>query len=302
MSEYRYYEFVAVDRPLDDRQRAQVRELSSRARLTETTFVDEYAEGDFPGDPVLMVERYYDAHVYLAHQGTRRFVLRLPKHVLAVDTVEEYCLDGHVAAWTSGGNLVLELTSEGVEDEEDVADRQPQSWLPALLGIRAELAAGDLRPLYLAWLAGYGTWERDEWAFDRAHDDEPEPPVPPGLTELTTPQRELAGFLRLDEDLLHVAAAASPPLASAAHDPHALVSWIAGLPVEEKDRLLARVAGDEAAVVRMELLHRFRGGSVDRPLEANVRTVADLLDGAERYRAQREHREEIGRTTEPEKV
>ncbi|WP_051161840.1 hypothetical protein [Nocardia brevicatena] len=299
MSEYRYYEFVAVDRPLDDRQRAEVRALSSRARLTDTAFVDEYEEGDFPGDPVRMVERYYDAHVYLTNEGTRRFVLRLPKHVLAVDTVEEYCLDGHMAAWTSGGNLVLELTSE---DEEDEEDREPQGWLPAILGIRAELAAGDLRPLYLAWLAGYGTWERDEWAFDRAHDDEPEPSVPPGLNELTTPQRELADFLRLDEDLLHVAASASPPLASAADDPHALVSWIAGLPVEEKDRLLVRVAGDEAAVVRMELLHRFRGGSVDRPIEAKVRTVADLLDGAGRYRTEREHREVGDRTAEPEKV
>lgn len=299
MSEYRYYEFVAVDRPLDDRQQAEVRALSSRAHLTDTAFVDEYEEGDFPGDPGLMVERYYDAHVYLTNWGTRRFVLRLPKHVLAVDTVEEYCLDGHVAAWTSGGNLVLDLTSE---DEEDAEGREPRGWLPLLLGIRAELAAGDLRPLYLAWLAGYGTWERDEWAFDRAHDDEPEPPVPPGLTELTVPQRGLADFLRLDEDLLHVASAASPPLASAADDPHALVSWIAGLPVEEKDRLLVRVAGDEAAVVRMELLHRFRGGSVDRPIEAKVRTVADLLDGAGRYRTEREHREVGGRTAEPEKV
>lgn len=299
MSEYQYYEFVAVERPLDDRQQAEVRELSARARLTDTTFVDEYDGGDFPGDPARMVERYYDAHLYMADWGARRFMLRLPKHVLAVDTVEEYCLDGHVAAWTSGGNLVLELISE---DEEDAEEREPQGWLPALLGLRAELAAGDLRPLYLAWLAGYGTWERDEWAFDRAHDDEPEPPVPPGLNELTAPQRALVDFLRLDEDLLHVAAAASPPLTSAADDPHALVSWIAGLPVEEKDRLLARVAGDEAAVVRMELLHRFRGGSVDRPVEANVRTVADLLDGAERHRAQRERREGIGRAAEPEKV
>jgi len=42
----------------------------------------------------------------------------------------------------------------------------------AIVGARAELAAGDLRPLYLAWLAGYGTWERDEDAFDYDEEDE----------------------------------------------------------------------------------------------------------------------------------
>ena len=34
MSEYQYYEFLAVDRPLDERQQAEVRALSTRARVT----------------------------------------------------------------------------------------------------------------------------------------------------------------------------------------------------------------------------------------------------------------------------
>ncbi|WP_228566443.1 hypothetical protein [Nocardia sp. SYP-A9097] len=65
MSEYQYYEFVAVDRPLDDRQLAQVRELSTRARITATRFVNEYHWGNFRGDPARMIERYYDAHLYV---------------------------------------------------------------------------------------------------------------------------------------------------------------------------------------------------------------------------------------------
>jgi hypothetical protein len=32
MSEYQYYEFLAVDRSLDDRQQAEVRSLSTRRR------------------------------------------------------------------------------------------------------------------------------------------------------------------------------------------------------------------------------------------------------------------------------
>jgi ABC-type transporter lipoprotein component MlaA len=41
MSEYQYYEFLAVDHPLDERQQAEVRALSSRARITATSFTNE---------------------------------------------------------------------------------------------------------------------------------------------------------------------------------------------------------------------------------------------------------------------
>ncbi|MGW1504274.1 hypothetical protein ACWCQW_38170 [Streptomyces mirabilis] len=36
MSEYQYYEFLAVDRPLTKAEIAQVRALSTRARFTST--------------------------------------------------------------------------------------------------------------------------------------------------------------------------------------------------------------------------------------------------------------------------
>ena len=36
MSEYQYYEFLAVDRPLTAAEQAEVRQLSTRARITAT--------------------------------------------------------------------------------------------------------------------------------------------------------------------------------------------------------------------------------------------------------------------------
>jgi hypothetical protein len=57
MSEYQYYEFLAVDRPLDDRQQAEVRSLSTPASITATSFVNEYHWGDFRGDPSQMIQR-----------------------------------------------------------------------------------------------------------------------------------------------------------------------------------------------------------------------------------------------------
>jgi hypothetical protein len=93
MSEYQYYEFLAIDHPLDEQQQAEVRALAPSARVSATSFTSEYRDGDFRGE----------------------------------------------------------------------------------------------------------------------EDTELEPPVPAGLHSLTEPQRALAGFLRLDDDLLAVAAQASPP-------------------------------------------------------------------------------------------
>lgn len=289
MSEYQYYEFLAIDRPLDDDEQAEVRSLSTRARITSTSFVNEYHWGDFKGDPRSLIERYYDAHLYVANWGTHRVMLRLPCNLLEPDVVEDYCVSDEASAWVTGEFIVLDFTSEDHAGEFDL-DYDPENLLATIVGVRAELAAGDLRPLYLAWLAAYGAWERDEDVFDRDADDDLEPPVPPGLDRLTAAQRALADFLRLDDDLLTTAAQASPPLDETADDPDDLAAWVTRLPVAEKDRLLARVVQGETARVRMELLRRFRGDTVPIIPAPARRTVADLLDNTARRRADRERR------------
>ena len=51
MSEYQYYEFRAVDKPLDTRAQAALRRITSRGEITPTSLVNEYHWGDFRGDP-----------------------------------------------------------------------------------------------------------------------------------------------------------------------------------------------------------------------------------------------------------
>lgn len=50
MSEYQYYEFLALDRPLTAEQRAELRSISTRAEITATRFTNEYHWGDLKGD------------------------------------------------------------------------------------------------------------------------------------------------------------------------------------------------------------------------------------------------------------
>jgi hypothetical protein len=250
-----------------------VRSLSTRARISSTRFVNEYHWGDFRGDPNRLMERYYDAHLYVANWGTHRLVLRLPKDLLDLDTADEYCVGDQVSAWVSNGFILLDVTGED-HAGEFAFDDDAEALLSALVDVRAELAASDLRPLYVAWLTAYGAWERDEDTFDCAADDDLEPPVPPGLATLTAAQRALAESSASTEDLLAVAAEASRPLEETADDPRELTAWVSGLPAAEQTRLLSRVVQVDAARVRMEMLRRFHGTTAPSPEQIAAGTVA----------------------------
>src|SRR5208283_3483907 len=86
MSEYQYYEFQAIDRPLTADEMATLRHYSTRARITSTSFVNEYNWGDFKGDTDAWMAKFFDAFLYLANWGNRIFKLRLPSRLLPADT------------------------------------------------------------------------------------------------------------------------------------------------------------------------------------------------------------------------
>ena len=86
MTEYQYYEFVAIDRPLTHDEQAELRAISTRALITPTSFVNHYEWGDLKADPRRLVERYFDAFLYLANWGTRRLTFRLPAEAFGRST------------------------------------------------------------------------------------------------------------------------------------------------------------------------------------------------------------------------
>ena len=98
VSEYQYYEFAAVDRPLGARELDALRGLSTRAHITPTSFVNTYEWGNFKGDPRRLVERYFDAFLYLANWGTRELIVRLPARLVDPDIAQRYCSGDAVSA------------------------------------------------------------------------------------------------------------------------------------------------------------------------------------------------------------
>lgn len=290
MSEYQFYEFQAIDRPLSKAEMAELRALSTRATITSTRLQNEYHWGDFKGDPRVLMTRYFDAHLYFANWGTRILMFRLPTQFLGAKTIAQYCLSDWLQAHTTGGDTILEFRSEN-EDGEDW-DEGPEGWLGTMLPLRADLLSGDLRALYIGWLscAEAGLLE----------DTDREPPVPVGLGTLSAALKGLADFLRVSEDLIAVAAERSRPR----HEPTVgmaeLTRWVVALPSDEKDAALIRLLAGDPPRLRAELLRRFQNAQTPTtPTAATVaeRTVGELISAAE-ARADERHHEQARRSAE----
>ena len=284
VSEYQYYEFLALDKPLTNEQRAELRKLSSRAEITATRFVNEYNYGDFRGNPEKLMERYFDAFCYLANWGTRRLMFRFPRALLDAETARKYCHTDAASVIVTDDHVIISLYLDRDPDGDWV---EGDGQLGTMVQARSDLAAGDLRLLYLAWLLSV-QW-RDE--DDEDNEDEIEPPVPAGLGNLSAPLQAITDFLEIDEDLIAVAAGASPPAEEPLDD--GLAEWIALLPAAEKDSFLARVADGEGALVRALLLRRFRGDAAGPASHSGPgRTAAELLEAAEAQAEERKKAEE----------
>jgi hypothetical protein len=271
MSEYQYYEFQAIDRPLSERERRDLRACSTRATITSTRFVNHYEWGDLKGDPRVWMEKYFDAFLYVANWGTHWFMLRFPRKVFDLRIAKRYCR-GRSATATAKGNFVV-LSFDSKDESGDGWDDDGSGWLSSLIPLRADIAAGDYRALYLAWLLCV----QDGEIGPRA----PEPPIPSGLGKLTAPLRAFADFMRIDRDLLAVASE------GLAKNPSRMQfdRSVARLPLDVKSEALTRLAGGDPQGARALLLRRFHG---NRTTASDPRTPAQLLAAAKQHAAERE--------------
>lgn len=281
MSEYQYYEFQASDRPLTEQEMRKLRAYSTRATITPTRFVNHYEWGNFKGNPAVWMEKYFDAFLYLANWGTHELMFRLPRRVLDLAAAKQYCRGEAATARAKGDFVILEFSSD--DEEGGDGDDDGSGWLSSLIPLRADLAGGDCRMLYLAWLLCVQAGELD--------DETAEPPVPPGLGALTAPLKAFAEFLRLDHDHLAAAAAGSPAQAEALSDAD-VARWVAALPESEKTAWLLRLASGQETHVRAELLKTFRASRGQGGLPPGTsRTVAQIMEASQQHAEARRRRE-----------
>ena len=212
MSEYRYYEWQTIDRPLTATERAAVDKLSSHIEVSATHARVEYHWGDFKHDPEQVLARYFDAFLYFANWGNPRLSFRLPKHLIDAGRLQPYLWTECAELKAVGDYFILNFTTPEQDEPDWEAGRGGQ--LGTLAALLNNSLQGDLRVLYLAWLlgatgyAGYAGYDGGDEDFEA----ELELPVPPGLGQLSAALEEFIGFMGLDPFLVQAAAQASPPL------------------------------------------------------------------------------------------
>jgi len=258
MSEYQYYEFQAIDRPLDQAAQQALRAISSRARITPTSFTNHYEWGDLKADPRDLVVRWFDLHLYLANWGSRRLIMRLPKRLLNRKDIDPFlCQIDWVEIITSGDSLVFDMSRYELEPDDYSEDGA--GWLAALAPLRSDVLAGDFRLFYLLWLAAVEDGV--------VADDEIEPMR--GIGPLTGALEAFANFFVIDPDLVQAAAELEADEAAMSD----LRRDLARMSERDKTELLLRLAGGEVHV-GAELKKRLRKQS--RGLSASHRAAGTL--------------------------
>ncbi|HEY5107333.1 MAG TPA: hypothetical protein VII73_11275 [Caulobacteraceae bacterium] len=280
MSEYQYYEFQAIDRPLSDADRQALRDLSTRARITATSFTNSYEWGDFKGDPARLVERWFDLHLYMANWGSRRLIMKFPARLVDRDRLGAFLREVDcVRCWNNGDDLILNIARDEVEpdDWDDGED-----WLAALAPLRSDVLGGDLRLFYLLWLIALE--EGVVWA------DESEPM--PGVGPMTGALEAFAGFFGIDPDLVQAAAERGSVASSGGAPSDAAQRIIAAMTDQEKTDLLVRTFdGDPHAVAELRAMVRTRLQPDTGTRTVAPRTAAELRERARAIRLARERAE-----------
>ena len=271
MSEYQYYDFRAIDRPLTKKEIAALRSVSTRAAITTTSFTNHYEWGDLKASPSNLLEKYFDAFVYVTNWGTHEFYIRLPQESVDYKLLKAMVPGETVRVRKTARFVIVEFGSESEWDGED----DGTGWMASLMPLRSDLLRGDLRCLYLGWLRSAQDGGLDE--------DELEPPVPRGLQELSGSLDALIEFFEINEDLVEVAAQASKPLDSGPTRKE-VSAWIRGLSEKDKNELLITAVVEQSERWRNGFMRRFRGPDLQQfsevPFASKRRKVGNLLAAA----------------------
>src|SRR5258707_5619894 len=301
MSEYQRYEFMTIDRPLTPAQLDAVNTLSSHIEATSTHALIEYHWGDFKHNPIKVLHEFFDGFLYWANWGSPQLAFRFPHGILPADLIDGYDLEDFVTFTRYPDYDILDIHFGEMQG--------PDEWtayeLGSLIAIRDELMEGDLRVLYIVWLAAQimieGYDEEEDYDEEEIEDEEEDyeisvPPVPPGFGTLTAAQQALAELLQVPQELLLAAARHSNAAAPSTRGDD-FAAWVKLLPPERQNDYLVRLAHNEPDLSRLlvrELRELGQGKSRVTPSTSEHVTYATLLTESKAITVQleREKREQ----------
>jgi hypothetical protein len=285
MSEYQYYGWQTIDRPLTMRELDAVARLSSHMDEVSTTrAVVTYHWGDFKHNPIQVLHKYFDIFLYDSNFSCRRLAFRIPKKLLDPSAIEDY-LDGEfITLETSDNYHLLEFNFFDETGSSRFEYVDPDQMLNRLETLREQIIQGDFSALYIVWLLSI-TQMKDDPEIDEIL----EPPVPSGLNKMSIGLLTLIEFFEIDLHLVS-AAAASAHLAESSLQPDPAAA-IPSLTREQMEGHLTAIVNGEAGAVAMLKKQLSQLAGADSPTTTNtLRTAGELLQMRELVREQEEVR------------
>jgi hypothetical protein len=329
MSEYQRYEFITIDKPLTREQLNEVKNLSSHIEVSSTHAIVEYSWGSFKHNPITVLREFFDGFLHCANWGSRQLAFRFPHGILPANLLNDYDFEDFVELIQYQDYDILNIKFSHIGASYKWIDYE----LGPLLPIRQELMDGDLRSLYIVWLAAryltdYDNEDEDyydEEDYDEEDEDEDEdedyeevkgkedeevkgeederdvavPPVPPGLKQLTSAQSELAKLLQVSPELL--VAAAQHSTTTTVKPDNDFAAWIELLPENRRKAYLLRLAHNEPGLSH-QLVRELRDlGRVNKTADPEGEHVtfatlfAESTDIKERREREQREQEQLAR-------
>jgi hypothetical protein len=288
VSEYQYYEFQTIDRPLNAKEQEEIKQLSSRVKLTPNRAIFLYNYGDFSGQPEDLVAKYFDLMFYIANWGSWQLIFRFPKAIVKADLLRVYEIENSITINETSEYVILNLE---INQEEGFSGWvEGEGWSSKLLPLRHDLLAGDMRLLYLVWLK-----VAPELADYTLAEDPIEPPIPADFNNLSPQLQAFIDLVELDPDLVAAAQADLPDRSTA--EP-SLESYLPLLSASERDDFLLKILRRELHV-DLQLIDRLqtlaaKDSKIDRTslerrhfsqIQASATTIQLAREGQEREAA-----------------
>ncbi|MEO2017271.1 MAG: hypothetical protein ABGZ53_23180 [Fuerstiella sp.] len=266
MSEYQWVHFIALDGPVSPKNMDYMRGQSTRASVSPWEFTNEYNFGDFHGKSHEMLRRGYDLYFHFANYGVRNIELRLPELPCDQKTFKLF-VSKHEVDWTNdkrGKAGILTICPEADAGTYEDYLMEPECFARRFVGLREMLLRGDLRPLYVAWLATC------------CDDEQLEPPVPPGLGESVDAIDAMAELYELPQNMIAAAAQKSPTRPSSVGNEKRVCDWLKKQKKADlHDALKTSLLGDDGE--RRRLLMQITSGDEECiQLAPPSRTMGDL--------------------------
>ena len=146
MSEYHYYEFCSLNKPLSKEARVKMNALSSRANVGTHTVAYVYQYGNFRGKRYELLLKYFNIFFYISNFGIIELMFKYSKEEVDVTVLKKYQIKGVIEIKEHLPYVVVTIR---LHNEEGLGWTEGEGILPELLPLYDEISAKNYHFLTL---------------------------------------------------------------------------------------------------------------------------------------------------------